>query len=298
MFALNRRRAWATGIVAPSSWGFGVGDIRFVQAHRIKLGSGSGNWPRFLQFVGNGQSLIYATGYSFYRVALETPYSLVRTDGKSFDEVTEVSGNIFAGSLTSGQFTPDGRRFIAYKNANDVDNFRLLSLDVAFDPFGKSSADLVREASSSRIYGANNMQFSADGLSLFTFSDGLLKQYYLSEPFRTSTVSLSSRSLDLKAIDTGDSNSDGFTCFAMSPDGLRVVTAGAGVWNGSGYRIRLWALQDPWDLRRVTHVGTTTLDPLYSGIRMVSVDPTVSFLYAWSGSDASGSLVQYAIQQS
>ncbi len=299
MFALNRRRAWATGIVAPSSWGFGVDDIQFVQAHRIKLGTGTNSWPRFLQFAGNGQMLIYCNGSFFYRVSLEIPYSLVRTDGKSLDEVTDVSGNIFAGGLTSGQFTPDGRRFVAYKNANDADNFRILPLDVAFDPFGKSSSDLVREVLPSSIYGANNIQFSTDGLSLFTFTDGEIKQYSLSEPFLPSTVSLSSRSLDLKAIARDDSNANGFSCFAMSPDGLRIITAGSSAWTGqASYRLRLWALQDPWDLRRVTHVGTTTLDPLYTGVRMVCVDPTTSFLYAWSGSDATGSLVQYAIQQS
>ena len=260
--------------------------------------------PTAFQFIDEGQALIYANAYSFFKVPLATPYDILTADltaVPSSGTNAYASANIYQGSLSTAQFLPDGRSVIGYHNNSGSSNFRLLPLDIAFNPFDKKAADLVVQTPSRVVTGPYHVQFSSNGLSFFTFPNNSsqyeLYKFSLTEPFNVSTLSLSVQSISISSLPrddygTGENYSGGFGSFAIAPDGLRLITCGNNV-------LRLWRLQQPWDIGRMSFIKYRAFSVnVASDISRVDVDPTSTFLYVYSDTTNAHRVVQFAINRS
>ena len=306
MFALHRRTAWGAAAIEASAWDFDSLNLEYCGSVVLpRLSSNlSRQSPTLFQFIDEGQALIYASAYSFYKVPLSTPYDILTADLTAIPSSgtnAYASANIYQSALSAAQFLPDGRSVIGYYSTSGSSNFRLLPLDIAFDPFGKQVADLVVQSPSRVVTGPYHVQFSSNGLSFFTFPNNSsqyeLYKFSLTEPFNVSTLSLSVQSISISSLPrndygTGENYSGGFGSFAIAPDGLRLITCGDNV-------LRLWKLQQPWDISRISFVkyrGFST--NIASNISRVDVDPTSTFLYVYSDTTNAHRVVQFAINRS
>ena len=297
MFALNRRTAWGAAAIEASAWDFDVSNLTYEGAIVLPNILASNNFLTSLKFVDGGAAVVYSNLYSFYKLLLPTPYDIMSSDLS----VAASSANIFQSGVSTGMFSTDGRAFHAFENVSGSNNFRRLPLDIAFDPFDKTSSDLISLTPSHAVTGSRFAEYSADGLYFFTLSNvnsqGMLYQYTRAEPFEPSTLSLATVSVSLTSLLPSGANNNGFTAFAFSPDGLRLLTVG-GLGSTSGRVIRMWALQEPWNIMRVSHVGAAAFDTNQAnGGNFVTVDPTVTKLYVYATA-SSPRLVQYAINKS
>ena len=296
MFALHRRKAWQGAQIEASAWNFDIAGITYVGQTSLTLASsGTQQHLVFHQFVDDGTSFIYSSQYASYKLSLPVPYSIISSN---LIPVATV-GNLVGSSTYRGQFSGDGRNLYLYTATSGVNNFKRLQLDVPYDIFSKSNSDVISITPSRPVTDGQDGYFSADGLKFYTFpcngTQAELHQYGLSEPFDASTLSLAMTSVSLWALAGGVSNSTGFSHFAISPDGFRIISAGGTYASSSGLRLRMWYLQVPWDISRISHLGTINLDSHQAeSIDYVFVDPTATYLYVASGRN----IFQYAIPQS